>query len=73
MSMRRRGGKSHSTKDAGETTVSHKLKATDEREVDPGIRPSNAASSLVDYSFILSLVLGGCCAYVPSHADYCGC
>lgn len=62
--MRRRGGKSHSTKDAGETTVSHKLKATDEREVDPGIRPSNAASSLVDYSFILSLVLGGCCANV---------
>jgi len=61
MSLRRRGGKS---KDASQTAVSDIPKATHEREVDPGIRPSHAASSLVDYSFILSLVLGGCCANV---------
>jgi len=61
MSLRRRRGGSHSTKDASETAVSDKPKV---REVDPGIRISHAASSLVDYSFILSLVLGGCCANV---------
>lgn len=60
MSLRKRSGKQHLPQDA----VSEKPKAVGEREIDPGIRPSHAASSLVDYSFILSLVLGGCCAYV---------
>lgn len=64
MSLRRRDGKSYSTEDANETVLSAKLKAADEREIDPGIRSSHAASSLFDFSFILSLVLGGCCAYV---------
>jgi len=64
MSLRRRSGRSHLSQDAGENAVSDKPKAVGEREVDPGIRPSHAASTLVDYSFILSLVLGGCCANV---------
>ncbi|KIM74695.1 hypothetical protein PILCRDRAFT_800828 [Piloderma croceum F 1598] len=64
MSLRKRSGKSHLPQDAGENAVSEKPKAVGEREVDPGIRPLHAASSLVDYSFILSLVLGGCCANV---------
>lgn len=68
MSLRKRSGKSP-THDASEAVVSNKPKILG-REVDPGIRPSHAASSLVDYSFILSLVLGGCCAYVSvSRAD----
>jgi hypothetical protein len=68
MSLRRRSNKSHSTKDANETVASDNQH--DQREVDPGIRPSYAVSSLVDYSFILSLVLGGCCAYVTDHYAY---
>jgi len=54
--LRRRSGKSP----PGETVVSEAGTC----EVDPGIQPLHAAASLVDYSFILSLVLGGCCTNV---------
>jgi len=61
MSLRRRP---IDDRHASQTAVSDTRKATHEREIDPGVRPSYAVSSLVDYSFILSLVLGGCCANV---------
>jgi hypothetical protein len=66
MSLRKRSSKPYSIRDSGQISV-EKPRA---REVDPGIRPSQAAFSLLDYSLVLSLVLGGCCAYVPIlHAD----
>lgn len=31
---------------------------------DPGVGVKHAVSTVVDYYFVLSMVLGGCCAYV---------
>jgi len=65
MSLRRRGGRSQPAKDTNKSDASDISNGSALiREVDPGIRPSQVASNLVDYSFLLSLVLGGCCANV---------
>jgi len=68
MSSRRRSGRPQSTEDKSKFDVSDKVDATTlGREADPGIGPDQVASNLVDYSSILSLVLGGCCANVWSY------
>lgn len=56
MSLRRR--KDTSQNGHPRTDVSAESTA---REVDPGVRPSQAALTSIDYGFILSLVFGGCC------------
>lgn len=59
MSLRRRTPKTQA-QDTGNSVQSQKSEV--ERERDPGVRPAQAASNLVDYAIIVSLVLGGCCS-----------